>query len=383
MLGAVKRPRRLDRLPEQYFMRLLARVQEASASGGEPLVDLGRGNPDVPPPPHVIEALVESAREQTARVHGYAPFSGLAELRRALAGRYAEHYGVELDPDREVAVVPGTKSALVELVLCLAERGDTVLLPDPYYPDYASGVALAGAELGLLPLNAEGGYAPRFDLVARERVAAVFLNYPSNPTAAAVTEGAFADAVAFARETGAAIIHDFAYGDLVFDGREPRSFLAEPGARDVGVELFSMSKSFGMAGWRLGFVVGNAELVARLTMLQDHARAGIFIPIQQAGIAALTGPQETVAERTRLYERRRERVLAAVGELASPCEGTFYVWIRLPQSLTPEWLLEELRLVVAPGKGFGPAGAGWARLSLATPDDLIEVGLERLTSALA
>src|SRR5438093_162255 len=153
MLGAMKRPRRLDRLPEQYFMRLLARVQETAAAGGEPLVDLGRGNPDVPPPPHVIEALVESVREPTARVHGYAPFSGLPELRSAIADRYAVHYGVELDPEREVAVVPGTKSALAELVLCVAERGDTVLLPDPYYPDYPSGIALAGARLGLLPLD--------------------------------------------------------------------------------------------------------------------------------------------------------------------------------------------------------------------------------------
>jgi aminotransferase len=378
----VKRPRRLDRLSEQYFMQLLARVQQAAAGGGEPHVDLGRGNPDVPPPPHVIEALVESAREQTARIHGYAPFSGLPELRRALADRYAHEYGVELDPEREVAVVPGTKSALVELVLCLAERGDTVLLPDPYYPDYPSGVALAGAELGLLPLDPELGYAPRFDLVPRDHVAAVFLNYPSNPTAAAVRDGAFAEAVAFARETGATIIHDFAYGDLVFDGRKPSSFLAEPGAREVGVELFSMSKSYGMAGWRLGFVAGNAELVERMTTLQDHVRAGIFVPVQRAAIAALTGPQETVAERTRLYRRRRDRVLDAVGELAAPCEGTFYVWIRLPEGLTPERLLEVHRLVVAPGEGFGPSGAGWARLSLATPDELIERGLERLSAAL-
>src|SRR6266508_1710139 len=305
----MKRPHRLDRLPEQYFMRLLAQVQQAAARHGEPLVDLGRGNPDVPPPSHVIEALVESAREQTTRVHGYAPFAGLPELRRAIANRYARTYGVELDPDREVAVVPGTKSALVELVLCLAERGDTVLLPDPYYPDYPSGVALAGADLRLLPLDPERGYAPRFDLAPREHLAAVFLNYPSNPTAAAVPDGAFAETVAFARETGAAIIHDFAYGDLVFDGREPRSFLAEPGAREVGVELFSMSKSYGMAGWRLGFVAGNAELVARITTLQDHVRAGIFTPVQQAGIAALTGPQATVGERVQLYQRRRDRIL--------------------------------------------------------------------------
>lgn len=362
-------------------MRLLARVQEEAARDGEPLVDLGRGNPDIPPPAHVVEALVESARESTTAVHGYAPFTGLRELKRAIAVRYQVEYGVELDPDAEVAVVPGTKTALVELVLCLAEHGDTVLLPDPYYPDYPSGVALAGARLGLLPLDPEGGYAPRFDLAPRESVAAAFLNYPSNPTAAAAPEGAFAAAIAFAHETGATIIHDFAYGDLVFDGRTPRSFLAEHGAHDVGVELFSMSKSYGMAGWRLGFVVGNAELVARIGILQDHARAGIFVPVQRAGIAALTGPQDTVAERVAVYQRRRDRVVATLGDSCAPCEGTFYLWLRLPEGLTPERLLSEHRLAVAPGEGFGPSGVGWARISLATPDDLIDLGLERLLDA--
>jgi aminotransferase len=378
----VKRPARLERLPEQYFMRLLAQVHEAAARGGEQIVDLGRGNPDIPPPPHVVEALVDSAREQTARVHGYAPFSGLPELKEALAARYASLYGVELDPQREVAIVPGTKTALTELVLALAESGDTVLLPDPYYPDYPSGVALAGATLGLLPLDPDRGYAPRFDVVSHENVAAAYLNYPSNPTAAAVGDGVFAEAIAFARETGATIIHDFAYGDLVFDGRRPKSFLAEPGAREVGVELFSMSKSYGMAGWRIGFVVGNEELVSRANLLNDHVRAGIFVPLQRAAHAALTGPQDTVEERRMLYESRRDRVLAAVGALAAPCEGTFYVWLRLPDGLTPARLLDEHRLVLAPGEGFGPSGAGWARLSLATPDELIDLGLERLLRAL-
>lgn len=379
----VKRPRRLDRLPEQYFMRLLADVQAARASAGEPLVDLGRGNPDVPPPPHVVEALVEAAREATAAMHGYAPFSGLPELRAAIAERYATRYGVQLDPEREVAIVPGTKSALVELVLCVAERGDTVLLPDPYYPDYPSGVALAGAELGHLALDPGAGFAPRFDAAPRGGVALVFLNYPSNPAAAAAPAGAFRAAVAYARETGATIVHDFAYGDLVFDGRAPESFLAEPGAREVGVELFSMSKSFGMAGWRLGFVLGNAELVARIAELQDHVRAGIFAPVQHAGIAALRGPQETVAERRDLYQRRRDVVLAALGGLCAPCEGTFYVWLRLPNGTTPAGLLAEHGVAVAPGEGFGPSGRGWARISLATADDQLELGLERLRGAFA
>jgi len=374
------RPERIERLPEQFFTSLLARVAAAAAADGEPLVDLGRGNPDVPPPPHVVEALADAARTPTSAVHGYAPFAGLPELKEAIAGRYAEVYGVALDPMSEVAILPGTKTALVELALCLVERGSTIVLPDPGYPDYLSAVALAGAELARLPLDSGG--APLWEALPSDSVAAVYLNYPSNPVAAAAPDGVFAEAVSFGRSTGAAIVHDFAYGDLVFDGRRPRSFLAEPGAREVGVELFSMSKSYGMAGWRIGFVVGNAEIVERVRWLQEHVRAGIFVPLQRAAIAALTGPQDTVEERRALYEARRNRVVAALGSLEPRCEGTFFVWLRLPDGWTYERLLDEARVALAPGEGFGPSGAGRARLSLATPDEALDRGLERLHAAL-
>jgi aminotransferase len=290
-------------------------------------------------------------------------------------------YGVPLDPDTEVAIVPGTKTAIVELSLALAEEGQTVVLPDPYYPDYPSGPALAGADIAYVPLDPGNGWPPDFSQAPAENVAAVYLNYPSNPAAVAVPDGAFEEAVAYAQTTGAAIVHDFAYGDLVFDGREPKSFLATPGAKEVGVELFSMSKSYGMAGWRVGFVVGNAEIVERINLLNDHCRVGIFRPIQEACIAALTGPQDSVAERRDTYQRRRDRVLEVLGPI--PCEGTFYVWFKLPPHLTAERLLTEYRLVVAPGEGFGPSGAGWARLSLAVTDETLELGLERLAQALA
>ncbi|MBA2383615.1 MAG: aminotransferase class I/II-fold pyridoxal phosphate-dependent enzyme, partial [Actinobacteria bacterium] len=289
-------------------------------------------------------------------------------------------YGVELDPQREVAVLPGTKTALVEVALCAAGPGDAIALPDPGYPDYNSAVALAGAERVALPL--EDG-TPAWDALEERPPALVYLNYPSNPTAAAAPEGVFADAVAYAARTGAAVLHDFAYGDLVFDGREPASFLAEPGAREVGVELFSCSKSYGMAGWRLGFVVGNAELVARVTWLQEHVRAGIFVGLQRAAIAALTGPQETVAERRALYASRKERVVAALPELAPRCEGTFFVWLQLPEGVDVERLLREARVALAPGEGFGERGRGHARLSLAVADDALDAGLERLSGVLA
>ena len=373
------RPQRLERLPEQYFGALLARVSAAAALEGEPLVDLGRGNPETGPPPHVVAALVRGAGGPLA--HGYSPFRGIPELREALAARYRDVYGVELDPHREVAVVPGTKTAIVELALALAERGQQILLPDPYYPDYPSGAALAGARLGFVPLDPAAGWAPDFDAAPRDDVAAVYLNYPSNPCAVAVPDGAFEDVVAFAIETGAAVVHDFAYGDLVFDGREPRSFLATPGAKDVGVEMFSMSKSYGMAGWRLGFVVGNAEVVERINLLSDHARVGIFRPVQEAGIAALEGPQESVAERALTYQRRRDLVLEAIPS-ASACEGTFYVWIELPDGVTAERILTEARVALSPGEGFGSRGAGWVRLSLAVSDETLELGLERLGEVL-
>lgn len=372
------RPHRLARLPEQYFAGLLARVAEAAAQDGPPLVDLGRGNPDIPPPRHVVEALAAGGRRADA--HGYAPFRGLPALKEAIAARYREAYGVELDPAREVAVLPGSKTGLIEFAQVAVERGAAIVLPDPGYPDYRSAVALVGAAHAALPLAADG--RPDWDAAPAE-AAALYLNYPSNPVAVAAPDGVFAEAVAWAHRAGASVLHDFAYGDLVFDGRRPASFLAQEGAREVGIELYSMSKSYGMAGWRLGFALGNAELVARIENLQSHVFAGVFQPVQEAGVAALTGPQESVAERRRIYEGRRDRVLAALGDHAAGAEGTFFVWLRLPDGLSAERLLAEHRVAVAPGEGFGERGRGWARLSLAVADETLDLGLERLGAAFA
>jgi L-glutamine---4-(methylsulfanyl)-2-oxobutanoate aminotransferase len=360
-------PERLVRLPQQYFTGLLARVAAAAAEEGEPLVDLGRGNPETGPPVHVIEALAKSAARPD--VHGYAPFSGLPALKEAIGQRYGEVYGVHVDPAREVAVLPGSKTGLMEFALCAVEAGGTIVLPDPGYPDYFSAVALAGAQP--VPFS---GFSERAD--------AMYLNFPTNPTAEAAPDGVFDDAVAWAKRNDAWVMHDFAYGDLVFDGRKPRSFLAADGAKQVGIELFSMSKSYGMAGWRLGFALGNAELVRRIEQLQDHAFAGIFRPVQEAGVAALTGPQDSVEERRATYERRRDRALAALGGIEARSEGTFFVWFRLPDGVTAERILEEHRVALAPGEGFGARGAGWARLSLAVADEVLDRGLERLRDAL-
>ena len=376
------RPERLQRLPEQYFSGLFARVQAAAHADGEPLVDFARGNPEVGPPPHVLDRLAEASHEEGS--HSYAAFRGLPALREAIAARYADVYGVELDPAREVAVIPGTKTAIVELALVLVERGRTLLLPDPGYPDYLSGAALAAGRHVPLVLDPSAGWSPDFDAAPAGDVAAVYLNYPSNPTAAAAPTGCFDAAVIFAERTGAAVVHDFAYGDIVFDGRAPESFLATDGARDVGVEMFSMSKTYGMAGWRVGFVVGNAEIVERVELYQDHVRAGIFAPVQEASIAALTGPQDTVEERRAAYERRRDRVVETLGGTrvgVEPSGGSFYVWLCLPDGITVDGLLSEHRVALAPGEGFGSRGAGWARLSLTVADETLALGLERLARA--
>jgi aminotransferase len=365
-------------MPQQYFVALLARVAAAAAAGGEPLVDLGRGNPDVGPPAHVTEALRQAALDD--RVHGYGAIRGLAETRAAIAARYRDVYGVELDPEREVALVPGTKAALLELPFALAAEGETILLPEPYYPDYPSGLALAGVHVETVVLDPAAGWAP--DLDTAPAAAALYLNYPSNPCAVCAPEGVFEAAVRWGERTGGVVVHDAAYCDLVFDGRRPQSFLATPGAKDVGVELWSFSKTYGMAGWRVGFVVGNAEIVERVQLLSDHARVGMFTPLEAAATAALTGPQDSVSERVAAYERRRDRLAAALPE-RPVCEGSFYLWLRLPDGLTPERLLTEHRVAVAPGEGFGPAGAGWARLSLAVSDETVARGAERLAQAFA
>ncbi len=381
-------PRRMSvplpvaRLPEQYFMGILAAAARARARPGPPLVDLGRGNPDLPPPPHAIAALQEAAAEvATPAVHGYPPFRGHASLKEALARRYATDHGVELDPEREVAVIPGTKTGIMLVAVAAASPGETILLPDPGYPDYPSGVALAGARAGVIPLDASSNWQPDWDGVGEAALAV--LNYPSNPCAVSEQPGTFEAAVAWAHERGTWLMHDLAYGFLSFESRA-RSILEVDGARDVAIELWSPSKIYGMAGWRVGFAVGNAELVERVNLLLDHTAVGVWSGLQRGLIAALRSDQSDVRERASVYRARRDRLIGALrdagADIAVP-EGTFYAWWKLPAGLTPERLIAEARVGVAPGEGFGARGAGWARLSLAVSDPELDEGAARLAAA--
>jgi aminotransferase len=373
-------PDLFTRLPEQYFMRIVGAAAAARAQPGPRLIDLGRGNPDLPPPPVALAAL-QAELEASGGMHGYPPFQGRAELREAIAAHYAADHGVTLDPDREVAVVPGTKTAIMLAVMACAGAGQAVALPDPGYPDYLSAVALAGARTLRLPLDAAAGWQPDLDALGGERAALAVLNYPSNPCAACEAPGTFEAAVAWAHERGSWLLNDLAYAFLAFDGRRARSVLEVDGAREVAVELWSPSKVYGMAGWRVGFAVGNADVVGRIRELLDHLAAGVPVALQLGLVAALSGDQGHVRERFEVYRRRRD-VLVDGLELEPP-EGTFYAWWRLPEGLTTDRLLAEARVAVAPGEGFGARGAGYARLSLALDDADLEEGVARLGAAQA
>jgi L-glutamine---4-(methylsulfanyl)-2-oxobutanoate aminotransferase len=369
------------RLPEQYFTRIVTAAAVARAQPGPRLIDLGRGNPDLPPPAVALDAL-RTALDAAEGMHGYPPFQGLPQLAEAIAERYRLDHGVELDPEREVAVIPGTKTGIMFAVMACAGTGDAIALPDPGYPDYLSAVALADARTVALPLDGAAGWQPDFDALGDARPALVVLNYPSNPCAACEAPGTFEAAVAWAHERGAWLLNDLAYRFLAFNGARALSVLEIPGARDVAVELWSPSKIYGMAGWRVGFAVGNAELVRRIRLLVDHVVAGVPVAIQHGLIAALTGDQGHVDERFEVYRRRREVLLARVPGLPAP-EGTFYAWWPLPDGLTAERLLAEHRVAVAPGEGFGSRGAGHVRLSLALSDADLEEGADRLAAAVA
>jgi aminotransferase len=366
------------RLPEQYFTRILAAAAAARARPGPRVIDLGRGNPDLPPPAVALTAL-RRALDEAHGMHGYPPFQGLPELCAAIAERYRLDCGVTLDPEREVAVIPGTKTGIMFAVMACVGPGDALALPDPGYPDYLSAVALTGARQVTLPLDGTAGWQPDLAALAGERPGLVVLNYPSNPCAACEAPGTFEAAVEWAHAHGSWLLNDLAYRFLAFDGARARSVLEVDGARDVAVELWSPSKVYGMAGWRVGFAVGNAEVVGRIKALVDHLTAGVPVALQHGLVAALTGDQDHVDERYEVYRRRREVLMAGL-DVPAP-EGTFYAWWPLPNGLTAESLLEEHRVAVAPGEGFGSRGAGYVRLSLAVDDADLQEGVARLAAA--
>jgi LL-diaminopimelate aminotransferase len=380
---------RLERLPPYLFAELERKVAAKKAAGVD-VISLGIGDPDTPTP----ELVVEAAREAVADpgTHRYPSNRGRAELRAAVARFYDRRFGVRLDPDTEIVPALGAKECVFNLNLAFLDPGDAALAADPGYPVYTGGPPLAGGEVVLMPLLPERGFAPDLEAIApadRERARLMYLNYPNNPTGAVVPEGLFEQAVEFAGEHDVLVVHDASYTEVTFDGYVAPSFLETPGAKDVGVEVFSLSKGYNMTGWRTAAIVGNPEAVESYWRLKTNIDSGMFEAVQLAAAAALDRGDAIPREMSAVYQRRRDLVCEAlrqVGVGVAPPKATIYVWAPVPEGHTSasycELVLEESGVVLSPGGAYGPNGEGFFRISLTVPDERLGEAMERLRSSL-
>jgi LL-diaminopimelate aminotransferase len=383
----VQLAQRVQNLPPYLFAEISRKIA-AKRAQGVTTISFGIGDPDLPTPPHVLDALKQAADEPVN--HRYPESEGLPELRAAMAGWYERRYGVALDAGKEVLPLIGSKEGIGHIALCFVDPGDTVLQPDPAYPVYAVGTLFAGGQSYAMPMDEESGWLPDLEAIPADvahRAKAIWLNYPNNPTGAVADLGFFERVIAFAKRYDVLVLHDLAYSDVAFDGYEPPSFLQLPGAKDVGVEFSSLSKTYNMTGWRVGTLAGNPQLVDALARVKSNIDSGIPQAIQRMAIAALDGPQQAVADHNRIYQQRRDRVveaLRAIGLRATPPKASLYIWARIPEGETSIGfagrLLDETGVVVTPGVGYGQAGEGYVRLSLTTPDEQIDEGLARLAA---
>ncbi|ACX52483.1 LL-diaminopimelate aminotransferase [Ammonifex degensii KC4] len=381
--------KRVKNLPPYLFARIEKLIEEKKAAGVD-VISLGIGDPDEPTPEHIREEVRKQL--EVPENHRYPTSRGLLSFRQAVARYYARRFGVELDPEREVVTLIGSKEGIAHIAWCYLDPGDVALVPDPGYPVYAGGTILAGGEPYYLPLLPENGFLPRLEDVPTEvarRAKILFLNYPNNPTAAVAAPSFFAEVVAFAKEFDLLVCHDAAYVEVAFDGYRPPSFLATPGAKEVGIEFGSLSKPYNMTGWRLGWAAGKEEAVEVLGRLKSNIDSGVFQPIQYAGIKALDGPQECVKEMNALYKVRRDLAVAAFREMGwkiDPPKATFYLWLPVPSGFTSEsfaeYLVEEAGVVVTPGTGYGRHGEGFFRVSLTLPTERLQEALVRMKRVL-
>ena len=365
---------RIKRLPP-YVFNITGELKAAARKRGEDVVDFGMGNPDQPTPRHIVDKLVESA--QRGDTHRYSVSKGIVRLRKAICNWYRTRYHVELDPDREAIVTIGSKEGIAHLALATLDAGDIVLVPNPSYPIHIYGPVIAGADIRHVPMLPGVDF---FDELTRAitdsypRPKMLILNFPSNPTTQCVELGFFERIVALAREHGIYIVHDFAYADIVFDGYRAPSIMQVPGAKDVAVEFFTLSKSYNMAGWRVGFMVGNPDLVAALARIKSYHDYGTFTPIQVASIVALEGPQDCVEQVRSMYQKRRDVLcsgLHSVGWHVEVPKATMYVWAEIPEAYRAlgslefaKKLLVDARVAVSPGVGFGQYGDDHVRFSM-------------------
>lgn len=377
--------RRIEKLPPYLFAEIDRKVAEAKARGAD-IISFGVGDPDLPTAPHIVKALEDAAEDSAT--HRYPSYTGMPAFRESISNWYGTRFGVKLDADTEVQPLVGSKEGIFHLPVAFIDPGDIALIPDPGYPVYETGTILAGGEAVLLPLLEENAFQPDLEAIPPEqleRAKVLWLNYPSNPTAATVGVDFFRHAVGFAQRHDLLLAHDAAYTEITFDGYVAPSVLEVPGAMDCAVEFHSLSKTYNMTGWRIGWVGGAPHAIEAIKRLKTNIDSGIFDAVQRAGIAAIEGPQDYLAECVDRYRHRRDLLcdgLKSMGVVVEPPRGSIYVWAPVPEGHTSEsyttFLLDKADIVVAPGTGYGPSGQGYVRFSLTLSDDRLEEGVERL-----
>ncbi|HUS16172.1 MAG TPA: LL-diaminopimelate aminotransferase [Chloroflexia bacterium] len=377
--------KRIDNLPPYVFASLAKRIAERRARGDE-VINFGMGDPDVAMPDPLVDALCAAAHDPQS--HRYPNYFGMPALRQAMSGWYCDRFGVDLNPETEVLPLIGSKEGIAHVALALCDPGDRALVPDPGYPVYRYSTLLAGGQVCDVPLLEANNFLPDFDALDRmplDRVRVLWLNYPNNPTGAVADLAFFERAVAFARRHDIMICHDNPYSEICFDGYHAPSILQVPGAREVAVEFNSLSKTYNMAGMRIGMIVGNAQVVEALGRIKSNVDSGVPTVVQETALAALTGDQSWLPERNAVYQRRRDRLvpaLAAAGIPARLPQASLYIWGKVPAGRTSkafaDQLLDDAAMVVTAGANFGSCGEGYFRMSLTVPDDEVEMAVERL-----
>lgn len=374
-----------QRLPRQFFASLQKQVGNYRSQGVN-IIDLSIGNPDLPTPPHIVQRLKEAVDDP--QNHRYQSFDGKPSTLEAIAAFYQKEYGVSLDPHTEISIFHGSGIGILAIPQVLLNPGDVLLTTDPCYPPYHTAAVMAGASIYTIPLREEDGYLPNYDTVPQEilsRVKLLVLNYPNNPTGAVATSQFFEQSLRFAETNHFPVVNDFAYAAFGFDGHKPVSLLQTPGSKEFGVEVYTASKTWNMAGWRFGFAVGNASVIEALKYYHNHAYSSVFGAVQDAAAAALLGSQDSVRELAKRYEVRRNLLISElrkIGWEGSAPSGTFYIWLKVPCGYDSvqfaQFLLDQAHVAVAPGEGFGSQGREFVRISLTNSEEQLTEAVERI-----
>ncbi len=379
----------LDKMAPYLFAEIDKKKAELTSQGID-VISLGIGDPDMPTPTHIVDSMEKSIRDP--KNHQYPDYAGSPEYRRACSQWMKTRFGVDVDPDSEMLALIGSKEGIAHLHVAFVDPGDYVLAPAIGYPVYSGGATLCNANTWYMPMREENGFLAEFEdapdeVLAKAKI--MFIGYPNNPTGAVATEEYFDRAIAFCREHDILLVHDNAYCDTVFDGYECPSLLQRPGAKDVAIEIFSLSKSYNMTGWRIAFACGNAYAVDALGTVKNNLDSGQFTAIQEAAITALTSSRDCIDEMNAIYQRRRDSICDAfqsIGLDCKPPKATIYVWCRVPEGMTSAEfatrVLERAHVIVTPGSSYGPDGEGFIRVSLTTPDDRLEEAVRRIRDAL-